>query len=182
MVEDFPTHERTTDAAETAVPLPERQGRSYTPEASKQGRAMTSVEAGRSAGRPRLVREPLGRAERLQLAVLAGVFALVAAMLSAGTIVLNNLGGQILGLQEQMGGIRAEIGDVRAEIGDVRAEIGDLRAEVHEEIGGLRAEMHEGIGGLREEIGELSERVTRIETLIETHLVPASDARNPAGP
>ena len=190
-------HERTTDAAETAVPLPERQGRSYTPEASEQGRAMTSAEAGRFAGRPGVAREPLGRAERLQLAVLAGVFALVAAMLSAGAVALNNLGGQILGLQEQMGGIRAEIGDVRAEIGDVRAEIGGLRAEMHEEIGGLRAEMHEEIGGLRAEmreeigglraemregIGNLSERMTRIETLIETHLVPASNARDPAGP
>jgi len=43
------------------------------------------------------------------------------------------------------------------------------------QIGGLRAEMHE-------EIGELSERMTRIETLIETHLVPASDPRDPIGP
>ena len=47
--------------------------------------------------------------------------------------------------------------------------------DIEEQIGGLRAEMHE-------EIGELSERMTRIETLIETHLVPASDARDPAGP
>ena len=47
--------------------------------------------------------------------------------------------------------------------------------DMQKQIGGLRVEMHE-------EIGELSERMTRIETLIETHLVPASDARNPAGP
>ena len=47
--------------------------------------------------------------------------------------------------------------------------------DMQEQIGGLRAEMHEEIGGL-------SERMTRIETLIETHLVPASDARDPAGP
>ena len=46
---------------------------------------------------------------------------------------------------------------------------------MHKEIGGLRAEM-------REEIGQLSERMTRIETPIETHLVPASDVRDPAGP
>ena len=45
---------------------------------------------------------------------------------------------------------------------------------VHEEIGNLRAEMHE-------EIGELSERMARIETLIETHLVSASNVRDPAG-
>ncbi len=154
-------HERTTDAAETAVPLPDRQARSYTPGASEQGRAMKSAEAGRLAGRPAVAREPLGRVERLQLAVLAGVFVLLAAMLSAGAIAFTSLSGQILGLQEQIGGIHEEIGG--------------LRAEMHEEIGGLRAEM-------REEIGELSERMTRIETLLETHLVPASDARDPAGP
>lgn len=110
---------------------------------------MTSTEAGRLAGRPAASREPFGRAERLHLAVLAGLFVLLAAMLSAGAIAFSSLSGQILGLQEQMGG-------------------------VHEEIGNLRAEMHE-------EIGELSERMARIETLIETHLVPASSARDPAG-
>ncbi len=154
-------HERTTDAAETAVPLPDRQARSYTPGASEQGRAMKSAEAERLAGRPAVAREPLGRVERLHLAMLAGMFVLLAAMLSAGAIAFTSLSGQILGLQEQIGGIHEEIGG--------------LRAEMHEEIGGLRAEM-------REEIGELSERMTRIETLLETHLVPASDARDPAGP
>ena len=153
MVEDFPMHERTTDAAETAVPLPERRGRSYTPGASEQGRPMTSTEAGRLAGRPATSREPFGRAERLHLTVLAGLFVLLAAMFGAGAAAYTSLSGQMIGLQEQMGG---------------------LRAEMHEEIGGLRAEM-------REEIGKLSDRMTRIETLIETHLVPASDARDPAG-
>ena len=142
-------HERTTDAAKTAVPLPEQPGRSYTPGASEQGRAMTRADAGRVAGHPAAFREPFGRAERLHLAVLAGLFVLLAAMLSVGAMAFTSLSGQILGLQEQMGG-------------------------VHEEIGNLRAEMHE-------EIGELSERMARIETLIETHLVPASDARDPAG-
>ena len=35
---------------------------------------------------------------------------------------------------------------------------------------------------MQKQIGELSERMTRIETLIEAHLVPAPDTRNPAGP
>ncbi len=135
-------HERTTDTTQTAVPLPEPQGRSYTPGEGERGRAMTSTEAGRLAGRARVSREPLGRMERLHLAVLAGVFVLLAAVLSAGAIAFSSLSGQILGLQEQ---------------------IGDLRAE------------------MREEIGKLSDRMTRIETLIETHLVPASNAREPAG-
>ena len=172
-------HERTTDAAETAVPLPDRQARSYTPGASEQDRVMTSVEAGRLTRRPAVAREPLGRVERLQLAVLAGMFVLLAAMLSAGAIAFTSLSGQILGLQEQIGGIHEEIGGLRAEMHE---EIGGLRAEMHGEIGGLRAEMREEFAGLREEIGELSERMTRIETLLETHLVPASNPRDPAGP
>ena len=153
-------HERTTDTTQTAVPLPEPQGRSYTAREGERGRAMTSTEAGRLAGPARVSREPLGRMERLLLTLLAGLFVMLAAMLSAGAIAFSSLSGQILGLQEQIGGIHEEIGG--------------LRAEMHEEIGDLRAEM-------REEIGKLSDRMTRIETLIETHLVPASNAREPAG-
>ena len=146
-------HERTTDAPEAAVPLPDQQGRSYTPGESEQVGAMTSVEAGRLTGRPAASREPFGRAERVQLTVLAGMFVLMAAVLSAGAIAFTNLSGQILG----------------------------LRAEMREEIGGLRAEMREEIGELSERMGQLSERMTRVETLIETHLVPASNARDPVG-
>ncbi len=153
-------HERTTDTTQSAVPLPEPRGRSYTAREGERGRAMTSTEAGRLAGRARVSREPLGRMERLLLTLLAGLFVMLAAMLSAGAIAFSSLSGQILGLQEQIGGIHEEIGG--------------LRAEMHEEIGDLRAEM-------REEIGKLSDRMTRIETLIETHLVPASNAREPAG-
>ena len=83
----------------------------------------------------------------------------------AGALGFTTLSGQLLDMQEQIGGLRVEMHE----------EIGGLRVEMHEEIGGLRAEM-------REEIGKLSERMTRIETLIETRLVPASDARDPAGP
>lgn len=165
-------NERTTDAAETAVPLPEHQGRSYTPGEREQDRAMTSAEAGRLTGRPAASREPFGRAERVQLTVLAGMFVLVAAVLSAGAIAFTNLSGQILDLRAEM----------REEIGGLRAEIGGLRAEMHEEIGGLRAEMRKEIGELSDRVARLSDRVTRVETLIETHLVPASNVRGPASP
>ena len=161
-------HERTTDAAQTAVPLPEQPGRSYTPGASEQGRAMTSVEPGRLAGRPAASREPFGRAERVQLTVLAGMFVLVAGMLSAGAIAFTDLSGQILGLRAEM----------REEIGGLRADIGGLRAEMHEEIG----ELSDRVDRLSDRVDRLSDRVTRVETLIETHLVPASNARDPAGP
>ena len=183
-------HERTTDAAATAVPLPEQQGRSYTPGASEQGRAMTSVEAGHLAGRPRASREPLGRADRYIVSLLATL---------VGSVIIGfvTLGGQLLAMERRIGGLRTEMHE----------EIGGLRTEMHEEIGGLRTEMREEIGSLRtemrEEIGklsdrmdqlsdrmdqlsdrmdQLSDRMTRVETLIETHLVPASNARDPAGP
>ena len=147
---------------------------------------MTSVEAGRPTGRLRVSREPFARVERLLVAMLAGLFVLLAAMLGAGALAFSTLSGQILGLQEQIGGIGAEVGGLRAEMHE---EIGGLRAEMHEEIGGLRIEMREEIGGLRiemreeigklriemrEEIGQLSDHMTRVETLIETHLVPRS--------
>ena len=165
-------HERTTDAAETAVPLPEHQARSYTPGASEQGRAMTSAGAGRLTGRPAASREPFGRAERVQLTVLAGMFVLVAAVLSAGAIAFTNLTGQILDLRAE---VREEIGGLRAEM---RQEIGGLRAELREEIG----ELSDRVGRLSDRVDRLSDRVTRVETLIETHLVPSSNARDPAGP
>ena len=41
--------------------------------------------------------------------------------------------------------------------------------------------MRDEIGELSDRMGQLSERMTRVETLIETHLVPASNARDPAG-
>ena len=176
MVEDFPMHERTTDAAEAAVPLPEQQGRSYTPGESEQGRAMTSAEPGRPAGHGGRSHDPLTRSERLLVTVFVTMFG---TMLAAGALGFTTLSGQLLDMQEQIGNLQnqtsAQLLNMQEQIGDMQEEIGGLRVEMHEEIGGLRVEMHE-------EIGKLSERMTRIETLIETHLVPASNARDPAGP
>ena len=53
---------------------------------------------------------------------------------------------------------------------------------MQEQIGDLQKETSAQLLDMQKQIGELSERMTRIETLIETHLVPASDARDPAGP
>ena len=136
-------HERITDAAETAGPLPDQQGRSYTPRESEQGRAMTSTEAGRLAGRG----EPLTRTERLLVTMFVTMFA---TMIAAGALGFTTLSGQLLGMQEQLLDMQQQ---TSAQLLDVQKQI-----------------------------GELSERMTRIETLIETRLVPASDARNPAGP
>ena len=180
-------HERTTDAAETAVPLPEPQGRSYTPGASEQGRAMTSVEAGRRAGRPGASREPFGRADRY-------IVGLLATLLGSTLIGFVTIGGQLLAMERRIGGLHTgmerQIGGLHT---DMERQIGGLHTGMERQIGGLhtdmeriRTEVHKEISNLRtemrEEIGELSERMTRIETLIETHFVPASNARDPAGP
>ena len=150
-------NERTTDDAASATRLPEARERSYTAPHDEQGGAMTGMEPEGHPGSARPPREPLARADRIQIAMLAGLFAMLAAMLGAGAVGFTTLSGQILGLQKQ---------------------VGDLRTEVHEEIGGLRTEMQKGIGGLRiemqKEIGDLSGRITRVETLIQTHLVPRS--------
>ena len=44
--------------------------------------------------------------------------------------------------------------------------------DMQKQIGGLRTEMHEEIGLLRTEIGKLSERVARVETVLQTHHGP----------
>ena len=125
---------------------------------------------------PRPAREPLARADRIQIAMLAGLFAMLAAVLGAGAVGFTTLNGQLLGLQKQVGDLRTE----------VHEEVGGLRTEMHKEIGGLRTEMHKEIGGLRteiqKEIRELSDRLTRVETLIRTHLVPRASVPPPAGP
>ena len=119
---------------------------------------MTSVEAGRSAGPASRSHDPLTRSERLLVTVFVTMFG---TMLAAGALGFTTLSGQLLDMQEQ--------------IGDMQKETSAQLLDMQREIGGLRAEMHE-------EIGELSVRMTRIETLIETHLVASSNARGPAGP
>ncbi len=59
-------------------------------------------------------------------------------------------------------------------IGGLHTEVEGICNEIREEIG-VRAEMCE-------KIGEFSERLTRIDALIETHLVSASNPQDPTGP
>ncbi|MDE2882321.1 MAG: hypothetical protein OXP70_10730 [Acidobacteriota bacterium] len=152
-------NERITKPEDHAqTPLAHVPGQPYTEAQDAQGRPMTGRETERLTRRG----EPLTRTERLLVTMFVTMFA---TMIAAGALGFTTLSGQLLDMQEQIGGLRVEMHE----------EIDGLRTEMHEEIGGLRAEM-------REEIGKLSERMTRIETLIETHLVPASDARNPSGP
>ena len=59
--------------------------------------------------------------------------------------------------------MRTEIGDLRTE---VHTDIGDLRTEVHSDIVALRTEVRTDIGDLRGEVGDLSERVAKLEVTV----------------
>ena len=160
---------------------------------------MTGVEAERRAGSARTRREPLAGADRIQVAMFAGLVTMFAAVLGAGALGFTAISGQLLDLQKQIGGMQTAIGGMQTEIGGmqtgisgmqteigaVQTGIGELRTEMHEQIGELRTEMHEQIGNLstemHDEIGELSERMARVETLIQTRLVPQTPAPTPAG-
>ena len=148
-------NERITKPENDArTPLARVPGQAYTQARDAQGRPMTGRATEHSAGRG----EPLTRTERLLVTMFVTMFA---TMIAAGALGFTTLSGQLLDMQEQIGG---------------------LRVEMHEEIDGVRTEMREEIGKLSDRMDQLSERMTRIETLIETRLVPASDARDPAGP
>ena len=71
------------------------------------------------------------------------------------------LAAVILSSQRAM---RKEITDMRKEMHE---EIGNLRQEVRQEIGKLRQEMHQEISKLHQEIGDLRERMARLEGMFE---------------
>ena len=133
-------NEHNVQTARPGAPLPEGTVRSYTRERDEPGAPMTR-EAAEPGGRRRgHSREPLTRTERLFVTMFVTMFATT---LGAGALGLTTLSSQLLDMQEQVGG---------------------------------------QILGLQKQIGELSERMARVETLIETRLVAAPVARDPAGP
>ena len=85
------------------------------------------------------------------------------------------LAAVILSSQRAM---RREIGDLRQEMGNMRQEmhqeIGKVQQEVHQEISALRQEMRQEIGKVQQDIGDLRERMARLEGLFEgfTKTVP----------
>ena len=102
-------------------------------------------EGGRPMTRPR---EALARADRIQIALLAGLFALLAAILGAGAVAYASLSGQLLAIQQS-----------------THEEIVGLGTEVRGEIAGLRTEMQR----LTDRVARIETRVARIETMIEIH-------------
>ena len=124
-------NERTTDGAAPATRLPEARDASYTQPHGAHGGAMTGVEAERveaerRAERARTRREPLARADRIQIAMFAGLVAIFAAMLGAGALGFTAISGQLLDMQKQIGELRTEMHD---QIGELRMQkqIGELR-------------------------------------------------------
>ena len=88
------------------------------------------------------------------------------------------LAAVILSSQRAM---RKEISDMRKEM---HQEIGKLRQEVRQEIGDLRQEMHQEIGKLHQEIGDLRERMARLEGMFEgfTRNMPGRQPEAAPGP
>ena len=154
--------ERTTENPETGARSPQEPDRPYTPPSDGKGVLMKGAPPEEFAARSALSREPLTRTERLLITMFVTMFA---AMLGAGALGFTAISGQLLDMQKQMGGLQTEIGGVQT-------EIADLRAEMHKQIGNLRTD-------LQKQIGELSERMARVETLIETRLVPQQPVVKP---
>ena len=71
---------------------------------------------------------------------------------------------QMWSLQREIGGLRGEVATQAGEILALRAEMAAenarLRAELQQEMARLRAD-------LQEQIGDLGQRITRLETLLE---------------
>ena len=65
---------------------------------------------------------------------------------------MTTLRGEITTLRGEMSGIRGEITTLRGEMSEIRGEMSEIRGE---------------LTGLRKDISDLSNRVTRIETILE---------------
>ena len=122
-------HEHNVQTARPGNPLPEEAAHSYTPERDGQRTPMRGGETDHAPGRAARSREPLSRADRIVVTMLAAML--------GGFVAI---GGQLVGLQRQ---------------------IGEVRTDMTREIGGLRTEMHS-------EFGKLSDRLTRVETRLTT--------------
>ena len=179
---------QTTENPETGARLPPEPDRSYTPPSDGKRVLMKGAPREEFAARSALSREPLTRTERLLVTMFVTMFA---AMLGAGALGFTAISGQLLDMQKQIGGLRT---DMQTEIGglrtDMQTEIGGLRTDMQTEIGGvqteignLRTDMQKQISNLRtdmqKQIGELSERMARVETLIETRLIPQEPVVKP---
>lgn len=94
------------------------------------------------------------------IAVIGAAIALAAVILSSQRAMRK----EISDMRQEMGGMGKEMGTMGKEM---HQEIGKLRQEVRQEIGDLRQEMHQEIGKVHQEIGDLRERMARLEGMFE---------------
>ena len=120
----------TTHGAYGGAQSPQPSRQSYTGVDDERGRPMTRTPAGTSAASGVRSREPLARADRIQIALLAGLFALVAAMMGAGALGYTALSGQLLAIQQNM---HEEIGGLRTDVQHLSERIARIEAtiEIH---------------------------------------------------
>ena len=164
---------QTTEKPETGARLPPEPDRSYTPPSEGKRVLMKGAPREEFAARSALSREPLTRTERLLITMFVTMFA---AMLGAGALGFTAISGQLLDMQKQIGGLRT---DMQTEIGGVQTEIGNLRTDMQKRRRADRQSPQHLGTDMQKQIGELSERMARVETLIETRLIPQQPVVKP---
>ncbi len=120
----------TTARAHLGAPSPQPPPRPYTEPDGGDERSMGRAPVEPSAGTGVRSRESLARADRIQIALLAGLFALLAAMLGAGALAYTSLSGQLLQFQQSVHG---EISGLRSEIQDLSGRVTRIETmiEIH---------------------------------------------------
>ena len=113
--------------------------------------------------------EPLTRTEKLLVTIFVTMFA---TLVAAGALGFTTLSGQLVDMQEQ----------TSAQLLDMQRQTSTQLLDMQKQIGTLQKDIGGQLLDMQRQVGELSERMTRMETLVETHLVPALGARDPAGP
>ena len=178
------------------TPVAQAPAQPYTPPQDAPGQPMRGRERENFAGPGGRSPDRLTRSDRLLVTVFVTMFG---TMLAAGALGFTTLSGQLLDMQRQIGdlqkGTSAQLLDMQRQIGDLRTEVGKLSAQLLDRMDQLSDRMDQlsdrmdqlsdrmdqlsdRMDQLSDRMDQLSDRVTRIET----HLVPASDAQDPAGP
>ena len=154
-----------TDKPQNDAPAPLARGseRPYTRPQDARGRPMTGRGTEHFAGRGGRSGEPLSRTERLLITMFITMFA---ATLGAGALGFTALSGQLLDMQTQMGG----------QLLGMQKQMGSQLLGMQKQIGGLS----ERVGNVEGRMATLEERMTRVETLIQTRLIPQPGASSPS--
>ena len=171
-------NEPANHSSEAKPPLPGRSDHPYTARDDGRGELpMTGAEATRVPDARERSREPLGRADRVVVTMLA-------ALLGSTIVGFVTIGGQLLGLQRQVGDLRTE---TREEITRLSGRVDNLSGRVDnlaervdhltERVDHLTERVDnltERVDHLTERVDSLSGRMTRVETVLQTHHGPLS--------